>query len=75
MAKVVEAKIEETRIFSSLIEPKFHIDQRAEIQKWLRANGFRASDVGRNTPKRPDAKEKALDRQFNAILRSLYFGK
>jgi len=30
---------------------------------------------GRNTPKRPDAKEKALDRQFNAILRSLYFGK
>ena len=30
---------------------------------------------GRNTPKRPEAKEKALDRQFNAILRSLYFGK
>jgi hypothetical protein len=30
---------------------------------------------GRNTPRRPDAKEKALDRQFNAILRSLYFGK
>jgi hypothetical protein len=30
---------------------------------------------GRNTPKRPDAKEKALDRQFNAILHSLYFGK
>ena len=30
---------------------------------------------GQNTPKRPDAKEKALDRQFNAILRSIYFGK
>jgi len=30
---------------------------------------------GRNTPKRPDAKEKGLDKQFNAILRSLYFGK
>ena len=30
---------------------------------------------GTNTPKRPDANEKALDRQFNAILRSLYFGK